>query len=85
MALQVWFREDIGQVLALTMIVAIETSRADNSPNCEHLAGIFTCVKGLSLGFGLPWSVLVAEVRKALDGDASKLLDDTVSRAIVRA
>ena len=76
MALQVCFREDIAHVLSGLVLATIETHLANGSSNAEHLDGALAMARGLAMAFGVRWPSVLGQVRGALGGDVSGLLDE---------
>ena len=75
MALDVYFREDLANVLAGLLVATIETHAANDRRNPDYLQGAVTMARGLALGFGLRWADVVADVRGELGSGCAGLLD----------
>ena len=53
MALDIYFKDDIRQVLEGLLAATIETASVPGVANVDHIAGVLTIGKGMALSFGL--------------------------------
>jgi len=79
MALDVYCREDIQNVLTGLVVVAIETHISNGSGNMEHLDGALMMARSVALAFGMPWPTVTSEARAALGTGYADLLDQAAN------
>ena len=82
MALDIYFKDDLRQVLEGLLAATIETASVPGVANVDHIAGVLTMGKGMALSFGLSWSEILSSVRAAIDAPGAAALLETTTKQL---
>ena len=69
MALDVYFREQIGRAILAGLVAVVRTSQAHGGGNVEFVRGAAAMAEHQAVTFGLDWQALQADLRRAIAGD----------------
>lgn len=75
--LDLWFREDVEQMVKSSAVLAVRVARANGIVNREYLKGVLAMAQAQAIAFGIPWDALWLDAKRAIDADCGELLDST--------
>ena len=73
-----YFRSEIAHAITGNAIAALTSAVGNGGGNTEYVRGVLDTVRANASSFGIPWSVVVDELRAALGGQVQ--LIDAVTR-----
>lgn len=78
MALDIYYKEDIGNAIRAAVTLTVETARMQGVGDARYYAGIMSAAKSLAMAFGIPWARIEQGVRDTVSADVYDLLSDPV-------
>lgn len=76
MALDVYYREDIGNSIVSLAVMAVATAYADGGHNVQFCAGALAAFRSMALAYRLDWTSIAGDIRLAVGAECVRALDD---------
>ena len=83
MALDIYFKEDIANVVQSNAFSVIQTAAASGAANVEFVKGALTTAQSICIAFGVDWRKALGELREQAELGGWHNLLDTASVPIL--
>ena len=80
MAFEIWYRDDLADSIASTVIAMMSAAIANGATNEEYCRGLLDFARAQALSYGIPWDAMKTHFDAALLGGGSQALIDNLYR-----